>query len=123
MRPPGPISTPRNAPASSSAPGSKFVVIVPLLWLTAFFLIPFLIVFKLSLSQPVLAQPPYTPVFDPAGGLSGVLQFISRLSGRNYATLATDALYFASYLKSIEIGALSTAILLLLGYPLAYAMA
>jgi putrescine transport system permease protein len=110
----------------SAGNGSKrpsVLVLAPYLWLTAFFLIPFLIVFKLSLSQTTLAQPPYTPVFELGGGLSGLFQFVSGLSVRNYATLVADALYFTSYLKSLEVAALSTAILLVLGYPLAYAMA
>ena len=123
MRPPGPISTPRNAPASSSAPGSKFVVIVPLLWLTAFFLIPFLIVFKLSLSQPVLAQPPYTPVFDLAAGWPAIEAALSQLSLDNFRLLVSDNLYVLSYLRSIAVALFSTAILVLVGYPVAWGMA
>jgi putrescine transport system permease protein len=103
--------------------GARLVVLVPYLWLIAFFLIPFLIVFKISLSHTEIAQPPYTPVFDPAAGFEGVRRFLQSLSFENYAFIGTDWLYLASYLKSLEIAAVSTALLLLLGIPLAYGMA
>jgi putrescine transport system permease protein len=54
-------------PASISA-WAKVTVIVPYLWLIAFFLVPFLIVLKISLSQTAIAQPPYLPVLDISAG-------------------------------------------------------
>ena len=99
------------------------VVLVPCAWLVLFFLIPFLIVLKISLSATAIAQPPYTPVFDPAAGLAGVKEFTAGLSFANYAQLIADKLYVSSYLRSLEIAALSTLILLVLGYPVAYGMA
>jgi putrescine transport system permease protein len=99
------------------------LVLVPYAWLVLFFLIPFLIVLKISLSATAIAQPPYTPVFDPAAGLAGVKEFIAGLSFANYAQLIADKLYVSSYLRSLEIAALSTLILLVLGYPVAYGMA
>jgi putrescine transport system permease protein len=98
-------------------------VLVPYLWLAVFFLVPFLIVVKISLSQTAIAQPPYTPVFDPAGGLQALKEFLSALSFENYGFIASDWLYLASYLKSLEIAAVSTFLLLLIGFPLAYGMA
>jgi putrescine transport system permease protein len=94
----------------------------PYLWLVAFFLVPFAIVFKISLSQTAIAQPPYLPVFDVAAGWQGVRDFFAGLSFANYVTLADDDLYLFSYLKSLKIAAVSTVILVLAGYPLAYAM-
>ena len=47
-----------------SAVISRLVIIVPYLWLLFFFLVPFVIVFKISLSQTAIAMPPYTPVLD-----------------------------------------------------------
>ena len=41
-----------------------FVVYLPYLWLVLFFLAPFLIVFKISFADPIIAQPPFTPLFD-----------------------------------------------------------
>jgi putrescine transport system permease protein len=95
---------------------------VPYLWLIAFFLVPFLIVFKISLSETTIAQPPYLPVLDLSAGWEGLKRFIAALSFDNYLALGSDRLYLAAYLKSLEVAAFSTLILLLLGYPFAYAM-
>ena len=103
--------------------GARLIVLVPYLWLATFFLLPFLIVVKISLSHTAIAQPPYTPVFDPAAGWEGLKQVLSALSFENYALLASDWLYLASYLKSLEVAAGSTLLLLLIGFPLAYGMA
>jgi putrescine transport system permease protein len=103
--------------------GARLIVLVPYLWLATFFLLPFLIVVKISLSHTAIAQPPYTPVFDPAAGWEGLKQALSALSFENYALLASDWLYLASYLKSLEVAAGSTLLLLLIGFPLAYGMA
>jgi putrescine transport system permease protein len=99
------------------------VLLIPYAWLVLFFLIPFLIVLKISLSATAIAQPPYTPVFDPAAGVAGLKEFLAGLSLDNYAQLIADTLYVSSYLRSLEIAALSTVILLVLGYPVAYGMA
>jgi putrescine transport system permease protein len=88
-----------------------------------FFLVPFLIVLKISLSQTAIAQPPYTPVFDFSEGFEGLRRFISALSLDNYRFIGTDWLYLASYLKSLEVAAVSTLILLAIGIPLAYGIA
>jgi putrescine transport system permease protein len=103
--------------------GARLVVLVPYLWLAAFFLLPFLIVLKISLSQLAIAQPPYTPVLDPAGGWQALKEFLAGLSLENYGFILSDRLYLDSYLKSLEIAAVSTLLLLLLGYPIAYGMA
>ena len=99
------------------------VILIPALWLVALFLVPFLIVFKLSLSQTAVAQPPYTPQLDLAAGWQGLKDFIAGLSFENYVTLVSDSLYWSSYLRSLQIAALSTLMLLLIGYPIAYGMA
>ena len=103
--------------------GARLVVWVPYAWLIVFFLVPFLIVLKISLSQTAIALPPYVPTFDPAEGWEGIRRFLGGLGRDNYATLVSDEIYFLSYLKSLEVAAVSTAILLAIGYPLAYAMA
>ncbi len=101
----------------------RLVVLVPYLWLLLFFLVPFLIVFKISLSQTVIAQPPYSPVFDLAAGWQGVQDFVAALSLESYATLVSDALYLSSYLKSLQVALVSTAMLLVIGLPVAYGLA
>ncbi len=103
--------------------GERVTVLIPYLWLAVFFLVPFLIVFKISLSQTVIASPPYSPVLDLSAGWQGAKDFIAGLSVESYATLFSDALYLLSYLKSLEIAFLSTAMLLVLGLPVAYGLA
>ncbi len=112
------------APTKKRRPwGERLVILVPYLWLVVFFLGPFLIVLKISLSETAIAQPPYTPVLDLSGGWAGLKDFLAGLSLDNYAALLADTLYLSSYLRSLEIAAVSTAILLLVGYPVAYGMA
>ncbi len=103
--------------------GARAVLLAPYLWLAIFFLAPFIIVLKISLSQTALAQPPYVPVLDLAAGWSGVSEFFAALSFETYALLASDQLYLLSYLKSLEVAAISTAILLVIGFPVAYGIA
>ena len=101
----------------------SLVVRIPYLWLLAFFLVPFLIVLKISLSQTAIAQPPYVPVLDLAAGWPGLQAFFAALSFDNYVLIGSDPLYLLSYVKSVEIAAFSTLILIFIGYPIAYAMA
>jgi len=103
--------------------GARAIVLLPYLWLIVFFLAPFVIVFKISLSQTELAQPPYLPVFDIDGGWAGVIEFITQLSGDSYQLLFSDLIYLLSYLKSLQVAAISTMILLAIGYPFAYGIA
>ena len=101
----------------------RFLIAIPYLWLLALFLVPFLIVLKMSLSDIALARPPYTPQFDPAAGWAGVRAFLSALDFENFVFLTTDDLYWKAYLSSLRIAAIATALTLLVGYPIAYAMA
>ena len=110
-------------PRSAFSLGTKLTVAAPYLWLLGFFLVPFIIVVKISLSETAIAQPPYTPVLDVAPGWRGIRDFVAGLSFANYITIAGDDLYVFSYLKSLKVAAVSTALLLLCGLPLAYAMA
>jgi putrescine transport system permease protein len=98
-------------------------VLAPYLWLVVFFLLPFVIVLKISLSQTAIAQPPYEPVLDIAAGWQGLKDFVGGLSFANYLSLVRDDLYLFSYLRSLTVAAVSTAILVLVGFPIAYAMA
>jgi putrescine transport system permease protein len=103
--------------------GMRFVILIPTLWLIVFFLVPFLIVLKISLSQSVIAQPPYTPALDLSAGWQGIKDFVGGLSFDNYALLFSDPLYIMSYLRSLWIAVTSTLLLLLIGYPIAYGIA
>ncbi|MBP2463504.1 MULTISPECIES: ABC transporter permease subunit [unclassified Rhizobium] len=101
-------------------PARWLVVAVPHLWLLLFFVAPFLIIFKISLSDTAIAMPPYTPVF---GGWGAISDFVSELDIENYLFLTEDPLYFQAYMSSLRIAAISTFLLLLIGYPMALAMA
>jgi putrescine transport system permease protein len=102
---------------------ARLVVWLPYLWLALFFLAPFLIVIRISLSETVIALPPYKPVFDLAAGWHGVMDFIAALSLDTYRMLFTDTIYLMSYLKSLQVAALSTVLLLAIGFPIAYGIA
>ena len=99
--------------------GRRFVIAVPYLWLTVLFLIPFIIVFKISFSETRMAMPPYAPLIEWRDGMIvGIKLYFS-----NYSFLFTDRLYASAYLYSIKVAAVSTLWCLLIGYPMAYAIA
>lgn len=171
----------------------KVLILLPYLWLLVFFLVPFGIVLKISLSDIALAIPPYTPTLK-----DGFWTMVAGLDLENYAFIGAgavfagfvgvvlcavmfrivyprvrralvpdtpngffdtaaaaltalavalvnvalvvavlallfpalqtfvdvpDFLYFAAYLSSLKIALISTFLTLLIGYPIAYAMA
>ncbi|WP_108659194.1 ABC transporter permease subunit [Acuticoccus kandeliae] len=97
--------------------------LLPYLWLLVFFLIPFLIVLKISLSTAFYGQPPYEPSFDLSEGFAATVEKAKSLSFDNFLFLASDSLYWRAYLSSLELAAVSTIITLLIGFPIAHAMA
>ena len=101
----------------------RLTILIPYVWLLALFLLPFLIVFRISLSEPVLAMPPYLPQFDLNEGWQAFVDGLRQLSFANYTWLAEDALYRNAYLSSLRIAFISTFLTLLIGFPLAYGMA
>ena len=106
-----------------SAIFNRLVIIIPYVWLTVFFLAPFFIVLRISLSETAIAMPPYLPVFNLADGISGIVEKIGQLSTANYEFLASDALYTNAYLSSLRIAVVSTIVTLMIAYPIAYGMA
>ncbi|MBN9031055.1 MAG: putrescine/spermidine ABC transporter permease [Rhizobiales bacterium 63-7] len=108
--------------ASATSPGKArwLVVAVPYVWLILFFLMPFVIIVKISLSDTAISMPPYTPVFQ---GFSTLRDFISQLDFDNYLFLTEDPLYSEAYLSSLRVAVVSTLLLLLVGYPMALCMA
>ncbi len=93
----------------------RIAVAMPYLWLLLFFLTPFLLILKISLADPAVAMPPYTPTFDSDGKVTITLN--------NFIFLLQDKLYALTYLKSLLMAAIATLCALLLGYPMAYAIA
>jgi putrescine transport system permease protein len=99
--------------------GRPLVIAVPYLWLLLFFVIPFIIVLKISFAESRIAMPPYSPLWEWVS--ASMLQV--KLTIANYAFLFEDALYKNAYLSSLRIAAISTILCLLVGYPMAYGMA
>ncbi|SHL50387.1 putrescine transport system permease protein [Roseovarius litoreus] len=99
------------------------LILVPYLWLLALFLVPFIIVLKISLSDIALAIPPYTPTLDLSEGWAGIKAFFGALDFENFWFLTTDDLYWKAYLSSVQIAIIATLLTLLVGYPIAYGMA
>jgi putrescine transport system permease protein len=98
------------------------LIAIPYFWLLALFLVPFAIVFKISLSDIALSIPPYLPQLDLAKGWEGFTKFLGALDFENFEFLMMDDLYYKAYLSSLKIAAISTFLTLLIGYPIAYAM-
>ena len=102
---------------------ARLAAIVPYVWMLLFFLVPFGFVLKISLSQTAIAQPPYLPTFDVAMSAAAWRAAFDLLSVENFRLLLSDNLYVFSYLRSLVVALVSTAILLAIGYPIAYGMA
>ncbi|RFB98795.1 putrescine/spermidine ABC transporter permease [Rhizobium leguminosarum bv. trifolii] len=102
---------------------NRLVITIPYAWLLLFFLAPFFIVLRISLSTKAIAMPPYEPVFSSADGWSGFWGKVATFSFDNYGYLTDDPLYFNAYLSSVTIAAISTFLMLLIAYPIAYGMA
>lgn len=94
------------------------VVAIPYIWLLLLFLVPFLIVFKISFSESENAIPPYTALFQYVDEVLTV-----NLNLGNFLLLLDDDLYLVAYLNSIKIAVISTLVCLLISYPMAYAIA
>jgi putrescine transport system permease protein len=96
--------------------GRRFVIGVPFVFLIVFFAMPFLVVFKISISEME------NVIFkDLITFQDGLLQLQIKLS--NYLFILQDDLYVRAYLSSLKFAALTTAICLAIGYPFAYFMA
>ncbi|KIQ05260.1 spermidine/putrescine ABC transporter permease [Pseudomonas fulva] len=98
--------------------GRHLVIGVPFIWLFLFFLLPFIIVLKISFAEADVAIPPYTEIYT---WVDNTLQVVLNLG--NYIFLSEDELYVAAYLGSLKIAFFSTLACLLIGYPMAYAIA
>ncbi len=101
---------------------ARIASLLPYVWMVLFFLVPFGFVLKIALSQTAIAQPPYVPVLDLAAGWEAFKVAASKLSFDNFRLLISDDLYILSYGRSVYVALVSTAILLLTAYPVAYGM-
>jgi putrescine transport system permease protein len=97
----------------------RLLILLPYVWLLVFFLAPLAIIFKISFADPIIGRPPYSPMFDWA---EDAARWVT-LTFDNYIFVLKDKLYIYTYLSSVKIATLSTLLCLLLGYPMAYAIA
>ncbi|WP_121144793.1 putrescine ABC transporter permease PotH [Orbus hercynius] len=97
--------------------GRLLVTSIPYLWMLLLFLLPFLIVFKISFAEMVRAIPPYTDLVNYEDGIVNIA-----LNVGNYLNLIDDTIYIDAYLQSLKIACISTFLCILIGYPLAWAI-
>ncbi len=96
--------------------GRAAVIAIPYVWLLVFFLLPFLVVMKISVSEMDGATfQDLVRLQD--GSIAFNLKFV------NYLLLVQDDLYFSTYLSSLKYAAVTTVACLFIGYPFAYFMA
>ena len=100
--------------------GKRLVTAVPAFWLLLFFAVPFLIVFKISFSWMQPVQPGYAPLFE---WVEETGRLVASLNFANYVTVLQDPLYLGTFLYSVKVAAISTVLCLLVGFPMAYAIA
>jgi len=99
--------------------GRRLVIAVPCVWLLLFFLVPFLIVLKISFAHTRLGVPPYTPLWEWTSQHTLHLS----VTAANYLFLARESLYLEAFLSSIKVAFISTCCCLLVAYPMAYGIA
>jgi len=99
--------------------GKALVIFAPALWLTAFFLVPLLVVAQISFSERARAIPPYLPLLTVDE--DGTVQLTLHLS--NFISLISNSIYIQTFLNSIKVAGISTIIALVIAYPIAYSIA
>ncbi len=105
--------------ATQTGGWQRLAIVLPYAWLLVFFLAPFVIVLKISLADPIIASPPFSAFFEHLN--DGTTRLGATFD--NYRYLFQDKLYVLTYLNSLKLSLVSTALCLLLGYPMAYAIA
>ena len=103
-----------------SSTKARLFIALPYLWLLIFFLVPFLFVFKISLSDAAIAKPPYVPTLDFFGGWENLKNSISLFDFENYTWILGDPFYLNAYLASLKIALISTLLCFIFGYFIAY---
>jgi putrescine transport system permease protein len=113
------VSGRSGAGLAASRLGRGVILLLPYAWLLLFFLMPFVIVAKIAISEAVIGIPPYAPLVRWTE--ESVLTVVLNLG--NVATLFDDPFYLEAYLRSLRVAAISALLCLLIGYPMAYAIA
>ena len=99
--------------------GRALLLAVPWAWLLLFLLLPALIVLKIALAEPADGVPPYAPLLHWTGALLPTL----RATTDNFALILSDPLYRDALGLSLKVAGISTLACLLIGYPMALAIA
>ncbi len=100
-------------------PGARWGVISsPYLWMLLFFLLPFIIVARISVADAQFSIPPFSALFQWAAD-----RLTIEISFANYQWLMSDDTYFRAYWQSIRIAFYSTLMCMLIGFPVAYTIA
>ena len=100
----------------------RLILGLPALWLLLFFLAPFALVARISISRPAIAQPPYEPAFFFSDGIAELYEKLQSLSLDAYVLIFDDNLYLAACLSSLRLAAMATVMTLIIAFPLAHAM-
>ena len=98
--------------------GPRLVIGLPFAWLDLLFLLPFVVVLKISLSEMNESGIGFKELVDLQEGL-----VVISLRYSNYVFLLSDKLYLMTYLSSLMYALVATLLCLLLGYPFAYFLA
>ena len=104
-------------------PGRRFVIGVPYIWLLLFFVLPFLILLRISVTDMGSGVDPFAPLIDTSGDAWRLM-----LEFKNYISIFSDGvdgstIYVDAYKTSLKYAALTTLLCLLIGYPFAYFLA
>jgi len=94
------------------------VLALPVVWMALFFAAPFAIVFSIGFTESAEGIPPYAPLLRWREDGSPYLQ----LNLENFRLLFDDPFYIEAYLRSLRVAAISAALCLLIGYPMALAI-
>jgi putrescine transport system permease protein len=99
--------------------GRALVLALPAAWMLLFFAAPFAIVLSIGFAEPAEGIPPYAPLLRPADGALPALH----LNLGNFRLLWEDPFYIEAVLRSLRVAAVSATLCLLIGYPMALAIA
>ncbi len=109
--------------------GKRFVIGVPFVWLLIFFVVPFLILLRISVTDMGNGVDPFAPLLQAIDGSWRItLKYQNYLSifeqaDKDGAMVWWDTIYLEAYITSVKYALWTTVLCLFLGYPFAYFIA